>query len=138
MKYFKIIFFLFLIKNAQAQLKESNFFLIDSLNRNVRVSKITKEGNKFLHLRETGFKREDDLTFVYYNKGPVYCCNYYEVKSIPKDWNIITVKDIVNHMEDNTEGYRFNQKRLFFVEHDLEKRIYKAYQVDIIGWPRED
>jgi hypothetical protein len=70
--------------------------------------------------------------------GLNYCCNYYEVKDIPKDWNIISVKDIVAHMEDKSTGFRFNKKKLFFVIHDLERRIYKAYQVDIIGWPRED
>ena len=141
MNYLNIIFFLssfFIVGNVSAQLKENNFLIIDTLIKDLKVSRITSEGNRFLNLNKTGFKYENDLTFVYYNKGPVYCCNYYEVKSIPKEWNIITVKDIVAHMEDKTTGFRFNEKKLFFIEYDKERKIYKAYQVDIIGWPRED
>ena len=122
-----------------AQLKENNFLIVDTLNENIHTSKITGNGTKFLHLKNTSFRYEKDLTFIYsINYGTNYCCNYYEVKEIPKEWNIITVKDVVAHMEDKSTGFRFNKKKLFFVEYDQERRIYKAYQVDIIGWPRTD
>lgn len=131
-------FFLLLTGNLKAQLKGENFIIPSNTNTNAIISNTTKEGNKFLNLHHTGFKYEDDLTLVYFNKGPGYCCNYYEVKKIPKEWNIITVKDIVAHMEDKSTGFRFNKKKLFFVEYDKDRRIYKAYQAEVIGWPRTD
>jgi len=144
MKYFNYltIIFSFITINCSAQLKEFNYLIIDSSDNNFSVGKgdIGESAIKVFQIKKTGFKYEESLSFFYFGNstGLNYCCNYYEVKDIPKEWNIITVKDIVAHMEDKSTGFRFNKKKLFFVIHDLERRIYKAYQVDIIGWPRED
>jgi hypothetical protein len=120
-----------------SQLKTENFLLIDSLNKNILVDN-GESGIKGFNLLSTKFKYQDNLSFSYFNKSINYCCNYYELTDIPKDWNIITVKDIVAHMDDKNTGFRFNTKKLFFVLYDSERKIYKAYQVDIVGWPRPD
>jgi hypothetical protein len=120
-----------------SQLKTENFLLIDSLSKDIIVDN-GKSGIKGFTLLSTKFKYQDNLSFSYFDKSINYCCNYYELTDIPKEWNIITVKDIVAHMEDKSNGFRFNKKKLFFVIHDSERNIYKAYQVDIIGWPRTD
>ena len=136
-KLFFISLLLFTFYKSNAQLKSENFLFIDS-------SKYKIIANKGIDLKgftiyDSGFKYEKDLSFYYARSfGSIYCCNYYEVKETPKEWNIITVKDVVAHMEDKCAGFRFNEKKLFFVEYDRERRIYKAYQVDIIGWPRTD
>jgi hypothetical protein len=136
------IFFTFNVLNSFSQLKDFNYLIIDSSDNNFSVGKgvIGESAIKVFQIKKTGFKYEESLNFFYYGNsiGLNYCCNYYEAKDIPKEWNIITVKDIVAHMEDKSNGFRFNKKKLFFVIHDSERRIYKAYQVDIIGWPRED
>ena len=133
------IAFAFLTLDCFAQLKEANFLVIDSQSNNFLINNGDTGAKGFL-IKKTGFKYQESLNFFYYSNsiGLNYCCNYYEVKDIPKEWNIITVKDIVAHMEDKSNGFRFNKKKLFFVIHDLERRIYKAFQVDIVGWPRTD
>lgn len=105
---------------------------------NIRIFNSDKAHNTFISVDDTGFKYESNLSFMHLNISADYCCNYYEVKQIPKKWNIITVKDIVTHMEDKRNGFRFNTKKLFFVEYDKERRIYKAHQADVVGWPRPD
>ena len=140
----KVLFILFfgcfiLFEDSFGQLKENNFILIDSLSENIKSDKISEKGSKFFQINKTSFKYEKDLTFIYsINYDTNFCCNYYEVKSIPKDWNIVSVKDVVAHMEDKTMGFSFKERKLFFVEYEVERKIYKAYQADIIGWPRED
>lgn len=133
------IAFAFLTLDCFAQLKEANFLVIDSQSNNFLINNGDTGAKGFL-IKKTGFKYQESLNFFYYGNsiGLNYCCNYYEVKDIPKEWNIITVKDIVAHMEDKSTGFRFNKKKLFFVIHDSERKIYKAFQVDIVGWPRTD
>jgi hypothetical protein len=134
-----IFIVVFIFNESKAQLKENNYLIIDKSNVNIKVSTADSDGFKFLSLIETRFKYQKDLTFYYSPNFPSsYCCNYYEVKAIPKNWNIITVKDIVAYMEDKKNYFNFMTKKLFFVEYDKERRMYKAYQVDIIGWPRTD
>jgi hypothetical protein len=141
MKYFNYltIIFSFITIHCSAQLKESNFLIIDPLDNNFLIDN-GESGAKGFLIKKTGFKYEEKLHFTYYfnSKDLDYCCNYYEVKDLPKEWNIIKVKDIVAHMEDKSTGFRFNKKKLFFVLFDSKRKIYKAYQVDIVGWPRED
>ena len=135
-----IIFFLLisLFLTVNAQLKNENFLYIDSSKHKISANNLNIRVRGYT-IYNTGFKYEKDLDFFYSsNYGTNYCCNYYEVKAIPKDWNIITVKNIVAHMEDKSMGFSFKEKKLFIVEYDKERKIYKAYQVDIIGWPREE
>ena len=143
MKLLIILFFISCITlNAKAQLKAENFLLSNDSTSNINIYSGAMPNSKFITIKKTGFKYEDQLSFYYYpplnSIGINFCCNYYEVKCIPKDWNIVSVKDVVEHMEDKTMGFSFKEKKLFFVEFDKERKIYKAYQVDIIGWPREE
>ena len=135
---FLIIILLFTFYKSNAQLKSENFLFIDSSKYKITAND-GSNGIKGFLIYDSGFEYQKNLSFYYSGHfGSIYCCSYYEVKETPKEWNIITVKDVVAHMEDKSTGFRFNKKKLFFVEYDQERRIYKAYQVDIIGWPRTD
>ena len=113
-----------------AQLKENNYLLL-SKDKNVKLIFKDSIGFRAYKIANTNFKYSKDLFFYY---TPTYhnnsCCSYQQSKEIPETWNIVTVADIVQHLEEK-RTIKTSLNKLFMVERDSCKHLYKAYQVYI-------
>ena len=128
-----VIFSFFVSVKGYAQLKESNYLLLQNGARYKIVNHDVTNIKGFIIL-DTGWKESNDLNFYYNSKSSSsYCCAYQEEKKIPKSWHIVTVGDILHHLEEHRTITPAN--KLFMVMKDSCRNVYKAYQVQIIdGW----
>ncbi|WP_026896993.1 hypothetical protein [Daejeonella oryzae] len=128
-----LLLFLFIQITSKAQLKASNYLFLKLAKYKIEAWK-GNNGIRGYTINNTNFSFRKDLHFTHFNEVVASrgCCSYQEVKRIPKEWNIIKVENIVTFLEKEPHILNPFKNKIFIVEKDKCKNIFKVYQVNLV------